>query len=459
MVAATHEWGIGLRGALPWRLPADMAFFKDLTTRCAGAGKAAAVVMGRATWASLPPKFRPLPGRLNVVLSASGAFASDAGAAPRLHSRVRRVSRRVVRPPPAATALPPGVLTCTSLPDALALLASPPHADAVETVFVIGGGKLYASALASPLCEAVHLTRVAVTPPPEVDTFMPPIDGKTFALWSSSEPRGGTPDAPPTHTFLTYVRRGAARPPPLPPAVAWAHGERQYLELARRVMEAGVRRADRTGTGTLSLFGETMRFDLRHTFPLLTTKRVFWRGVAEELLWFVAGSTDANALSAKGIHIWDGNGSRSFLDSRGLGHREEGDLGPVYGFQWRHFGAKYTDFRANYAGQGVDQLASIVEALKTNPSDRRMVLTAWNPAALAEMALPPCHMMAQFYVARGELSCMMVQRSCDMGLGVPCVPPLSPAGSSDDILFSLPHAPPPAFPKPAAGSTSRAIRC
>lgn len=125
--------------------------------------------------------------------------------------------------------------------------------------------------------------------------------------------------------------------------------------------------------------------------------------------------------SDKDIHIWDGNGSKEFLTKLGLGHREEGDLGPVYGFQWRHFGAEYTDMHADYTGKGVDQLANVIHTIKTNPNDRRIVLTAWNPADLGIMALPPCHMFCQFYVdtERGELSCQMYQRSCDMGLGVP----------------------------------------
>ena len=181
----------------------------------------------------------------------------------------------------------------------------------------------------------------------------------------------------------------------------------------------GAVRGDRTGTGTRSLFGRSLRFDLRRSFPLLTTKRVFWRGVVEELLWFVRGCTDAKQLSAAGVGIWDGNGSRAFLDARGLPHRAEGDLGPVYGFQWRHFGAAYVDKDADYSGQGVDQLADVVHRLRTNPNDRRIILTAWNPAALREMALPPCHLLAQFFVADGELSCQMYQRSGDMGLGVP----------------------------------------
>ena len=164
--------------------------------------------------------------------------------------------------------------------------------------------------------------------------------------------------------------------------------------------------------------------------PLLTTKRVFLRAVVAELLWFVAGSTSSLPLSAAGVKIWDGNGSREYLDSVGLAHRAVGDLGPVYGFQWRHFGAEYVDATTDYTGLGVDQLAEVIDKLKNKPYDRRIVLSAWNPKDLKLMALPPCHMFAQFYVSypgggdggrakKGHLHCQLYQRSCDMGLGVP----------------------------------------
>ena len=194
----------------------------------------------------------------------------------------------------------------------------------------------------------------------------------------------------------------------------------QYLNLIRKIIESGNQRGDRTGTGTLSLFGAQMRFSLRNgTFPLLTTKKVFYRGIAEELFWFIRGSTSAKELQDKNVRIWDGNSSREFLDSIGLHDREEGDLGPVYGFQWRHFGAEYTDMHADYSGKGVDQPAEVINRIKTKPNDRRIIMCAWNPADLNKMALPPCHCLVQFYVADGELSCQLYQRSADMGLGVP----------------------------------------
>jgi thymidylate synthase len=198
------------------------------------------------------------------------------------------------------------------------------------------------------------------------------------------------------------------------------HEELQYLDLIKRILKEGHHRPDRTGTGTIGFFGAQMRFSLAdNSFPLLTTKRTFYRGIVEELLWFIKGDTNANHLKERNIHIWDGNGSREFLDNLGFTERDEGDLGPVYGFQWRHFGAKYIDMHTDYTGQGYDQLQKVIDTLRTNPYDRRIIMSAWNPADLKLMALPPCHMFCQFYVQDGKLSCLMYQRSCDVGLGVP----------------------------------------
>ncbi|XP_049295042.1 thymidylate synthase [Anopheles funestus] len=196
--------------------------------------------------------------------------------------------------------------------------------------------------------------------------------------------------------------------------------EQAYLQLIRDIIDKGSKRLDRTGVGTLSIFGSQMRFSLRDgTIPLLTTKKVFFRGVAEELLWFIKGSTNAKELQDKGIRIWDGNSTREYLDSCGFTDREEGDLGPVYGFQWRHFGAKYKTCHDDYTGQGIDQLAEVIHKIKNNPYDRRIIMSAWNPSDIPNMALPPCHCLAQFFVGNGELSCQMYQRSADVGLGVP----------------------------------------
>ncbi|EEP77791.1 thymidylate synthase [Uncinocarpus reesii 1704] len=239
---------------------------------------------------------------------------------------------------------------------------------------------------------------------------------------------------------VTPPQPAASPNPPHDPS----HEEHQYLNLIRSILTTGEHRPDRTGTGTRSLFAPPqLRFSLSKPgpasssapipiLPLLTTKRVFLRAVILELLWFVSGSTSSIPLSEAGVKIWDGNGSREFLDSVGLSHRDVGDLGPVYGFQWRHFGAEYVDAKADYTGKGVDQIVEVVRKLKENPYDRRIILSAWNPADLKKMALPPCHMFAQFYVSfapdangetgkrqKGTLHCLLYQRSCDMGLGVP----------------------------------------
>ena len=206
------------------------------------------------------------------------------------------------------------------------------------------------------------------------------------------------------------------------------HEEQSYLDLCKRILAEGEHRLDRTGTGTYSIFAPpSLRFSLRdNKFPLLTTKRTFFRGIAQELIWFVNGRTDAKELADQNIHIWDGSGSREFLDKRGLTSNREGDLGPVYGFQWRHFGADYLGCDADYTGKGIDQLQEVINMIRKDPFSRRVILSAWTPAAESKMALPPCHILSQFYVSmpHGEegpkyLNCQMYQRSGDMGLGVP----------------------------------------
>jgi thymidylate synthase len=176
-----------------------------------------------------------------------------------------------------------------------------------------------------------------------------------------------------------------------------------YEDLVRRILTEGTLKSDRTGTGTISLFGQQMRFDLGKGFPLITTKRVWFKGVAYELLWFLKGSSNINWLVEHGVHIWD-----EWADA-------DGNLGPVYGVQWRSWPAPTKDD----PNRTIDQIANVVDLIRNNPDSRRMIVTAWNPAEVENMALPPCHALFQFYVADGKLSCQLYQRSCDMFLGVP----------------------------------------
>jgi thymidylate synthase len=202
------------------------------------------------------------------------------------------------------------------------------------------------------------------------------------------------------------------------------HEETQYLQLVSDILLRGTVEEGRNGI-TRSLFGHSMRFSLRNgTLPLLTTKRVAYKTCLRELLWFLRGETDNRILQEQNVHIWDGNSSREFLDSRQLYDYPEGILGPIYGFQWRHFGGSYdmggktaTDESTTH---GVDQLQEIIRQLRHERNSRRIMLTAWNPVDLDKMALPPCHVMAQFHVRDNKyLSCALYQRSCDVGLGVP----------------------------------------
>ena len=199
--------------------------------------------------------------------------------------------------------------------------------------------------------------------------------------------------------------------------------EYSYLNALKEVLEKGIQRKTRNST-TISYWSIKMDFDLQQGFPLLTTKKMYWKGIVEELLWFIKGDTNAKHLIDKKVHIWDGNSSRSFLDSLGLESYEEYDCGPIYGFQWRHFNADYKGCNEDYSGKGIDQLQQIIDTIKTDPTSRRMFMSGWNPCQLKEMCLPPCHVSYQFYVQTNSsnqkiLSCMMYQRSGDMFLGVP----------------------------------------
>jgi len=196
-------------------------------------------------------------------------------------------------------------------------------------------------------------------------------------------------------------------------------GEYQYLNILKKIMKDGIHGHTRNGK-TRSLFGERMEFDMKDGFPLLTTKKMGYKTILRELLWFISGSTSNHKLNEKNVHIWDLNSTREFLDSQGLDY-EEGDLGPVYGFQWRHSGAEYKDCHTDYTGQGIDQLQNVIDLIKDDPHSRRIIMNSWNPNDLNKMALPPCHVMCQFHVNTeiGTLDCQLYQRSGDMFLGVP----------------------------------------
>eukprot|EP00808_Paulinella_micropora_P024475 g15460.t1 len=405
VVAATALTnGIGFKGGLPWpRIPGDMAFFKKITSEEAPPEKMNAVIMGRKTWESIPAQFRPLPDRYNIVISSQSALRDELNAMK-------------------------NVQACSSFQEAVKTATSSPQ---IAQVFIIGGGGVYKEAMQSSLCRKIYLTQVLKQY--ECDTFLSPIDMSRFRVVQNGDvlTEKGVPyqmitleatngEAKKTEIVTPQKKnKSIAVPAGTPLSFGSAHEEQQYLDLIKSVIEKGNKRGDRTGVGTLSRFGAQFRFSLGDQFPLLTTKRVFFRGVAEELLWMIRGCTDAKELSTKGVKIWDDNGSRAFLDKNGFHERREGDLGPVYGFQWRHFGAEYKGPDASYEGKGHDQLKEVIDLIKNSPDSRRIVMSAWNAPDVRSMALPPCHVMAQFYVHENKLSCHLYQRSADLGLGVP----------------------------------------
>lgn len=200
------------------------------------------------------------------------------------------------------------------------------------------------------------------------------------------------------------------------------HEEYQYLHLLENILENGTWEDGRNGK-TKSIFGASMRFSLKDgKIPILTTKKVAWKTCLKELLWFIIGKTNNNLLKEQNVHIWDANASPEFLKSRGLENYKDGELGPIYGHQWRHFNAKWQGDDHNYNGEEVDQLQQIIDSLKDpkQRTSRRLIMTAWNPCQLDEMVLPPCHILCQFSVKNGDqLSCALYQRSNDFALGIP----------------------------------------
>lgn len=373
--------GIGKDGGMPWHLPTDLHHFKEITSTRSKPNTKNVCIMGRKTWESIPDRFKPLSDRINVILSTT--LNQD-------ELRSKHMSNDIY-------------VFNMGLKEALTALTTMNN---INKIFVIGGASLLIEAMNLPNLHHVYITRIHDIDF-KCDTSISLDSLNDRAIYNKDDSVSKTiTEKDITYTFERYTRVN--------------HEEQQYLNFIKDIILNGIHKSNRTNVDTLSIFGHQMRYSLRNgRIPLLTTKRVFWKGIVEELLWFIKGSTNERTLSEKGVKIWQDNGTRSFLDSRGLIDREEGDLGPIYGFQWRHFGAEYIDCHTDYSGKGKDQLMEVIKTIKEDPNSRRIILSAWNPIALDKMALPPCHVLCQFYVANGELSCQMYQRSCDMGLGVP----------------------------------------
>ena len=402
LIAAVSRNGvIGVDGHLPWNIPADLAHFRELT-------HGHIVIMGRRTWESLPDSVRPLPGRLNVIVTRT----PPPDTTDTIYLEIHRLEERI-----------------------WGLKAAHPD----KRIFICGGAELYAHFLRhhwSQRPTVLHITHVdkVIDTSTGTVTFFPyihNIDRKAYIIADASLKYLSDTEGC-AYQYITYkiekkrwIKYDNDDIPQYDLTKYTYSADHVYADLIRDILSNGRHRPDRTGTGTLGVFGRQLSFGLNGRIPLLTTKYVPWKSVIKELLWFLKGQTDASILKAQGVGIWDGNTSREFLDARGLGHLPPGDIGAGYGFQWRHFGGAYKTCKDSYDSTiGVDQVADVLRQLRTDPFSRRIYMTAWNPGALASMALPPCHVSAQFYVDVGDdgarrLSCHMYQRSVDVFLGLP----------------------------------------
>jgi len=342
------------RISLPWkRVKEDMQWFKDCTTL--GEGKNA-VIMGKNTFASMT--HTPLKDRINIIISKTMKTKSI---------------------------LPNGVFIESNLK--LAINKAKEYG--CRRIFVIGGISLIEESLNHHELEQIFITVINNE-----------YDSKDCIKFNYKLP---------DNMFLKdIINLGNKHYVKIYSKEKIITDESKYIDIVKDVLYTGESRDDRTGVGTISVFGRHFTMDISTSFPLLTTKRVFWKGVAEELLFFISGQTNTKILEAKGVNIWKGNTSREFLDKRGLQHLEEGEYGKSYGYQWRHFGDK------------VDQLQELIDGIKKDPYSRRHYMTAWNPLELNNIPLPSCHLSCQFYVSHNnKLSCQVYMRSCDIFLGLP----------------------------------------
>lgn len=370
IVAVDESNGIGKENSLPWTIPTDMRHFRNTTKFVLDKSKMNAVIMGRKTYESIR---KPLPGRLSIIISSSMEPISSLKIARSIEDSIKYVEED----------------------------------DQIETAFVIGGGDIYKQFIKHPLCTKIHLTKLNYNY--NCDTFFPQIPSNfkecdistAIHLDKNDDFIGGATEL----VFKTYKYYNKC--------------EQAYLNLIDDILNNGSIKDDRTGTGTISKFGECLKFDLsNNTIPVLTTKKVFTKGVIYEMLWIISGDTSSKTLEKNGVNIWKMNSNRDFLDKRGLNY-EEGDIGPLYGFLWRHWGANYYGADKNYKDQGIDQLQNCINLIRNDPCSRRIVVNAWNAETIPQSVLAPCHCFFQFYVNNGKLDCSLTQRSCDFLLGSP----------------------------------------
>ena len=379
--------GIGFNNNIPWHLKSELSYFKDVTTRkrenqdCNNI-----VIMGRKTWDSLPRK--PLPNRTNVILSQN----LDSETSNEIMNKYKDTFVR------------------NNIFTYLNEISSSGHNEDTN-IFIIGGSQIYEAIMKETSNYNINIYATEIYQEFECDTFFPNIDSDVFGLTYVSEFKQENGihfrhKIYKTHSSISHEE-------------LWTNSEEmQYIDTLKEILSEGQENIDRTNVGTKSIFGKQYKYNLRDTFPALTTKRIFFRGIFEELMLYLTGKTDNTILNDKKIHIWDGNTTREFLDNRGLKHYPTGDMGETYGFNFRHFGAQYVDCKKDYSGEGTDQLANVLHLIKYEPHSRRIIINLWNAATLKNAALPACLCMYQFYVNthKKELNLQIYIRSSDFFL-------------------------------------------
>jgi thymidylate synthase len=368
---------------LPWPyIKEDMNHFKNITTKIPNNSciKQNIVIMGRSTYESMK---KTLDNRITIV-----------------------ISKRTPNYPP------PSYIVSCSLDDALTKAFKMTEDKYAHKTYLIGGKNLILEGLEHPMFEFLYKTTIsAKSLKPFIADMYLNIDFSSYNIIDNNKITTEEYNLQFTLSFKTNKD----------------HPEQMYLNLCRKILESGTEKMDRTKIGTLSLWGQSLSFDMaKNGFPLYTTKKVFWRGIVEELLFFISGKTDTKILENKNIKIWQGNTSREFLNNRKLNKYDEGEMGPMYGFQWRHYGAQYKpNFQLNIGEEGIDQLQNIIDDIKTvksNPFDsngRRLFINSWNSSDISKMVLAPCHQSVQFSVDGDKLHCLVSMRSNDIMCGNP----------------------------------------
>lgn len=386
IVACDKKFGIAKNGVIPWFIKTDLDYFKKITT-ASEEQKMNAVILGKNSWKTIPDKHRGLDNRFNVVVSTT--------------MTPEELQKDNITKTPS--------VLMRSFNEAMHFCNN--H-EAIDKIFICGGPSIYQKAIKKKLINTSYVTMIhddynctSHFPMEELNKFknMCHADETINSFEISTKTTNETFKMDIHETVFNYNE-----------------DETQYLNLLNQILtEDPIGRSTRNSV-THSIFGSQLSFDLTKGFPLLTTKKMFTRGIIEELLFFMKGQTDATLLSNKGVKIWDGNTSQDFLNQRGFDNYSVGDMGPMYGWQFRHFGAKYTDCNADYTNQGFDQLKNVLDLLYNDPTSRRILLTTYDPSKVQESVLAPCHGISiQFYVKDGYLSCKMYQRSVDFFLGLP----------------------------------------